>query len=50
MVRMVIEPRTRAYAARRTAEGRSKREIIRALKRYVARELYRCLPRLPQPA
>ena len=49
MVRMVADPRTRAYVARRTNEGRSKREIIRSLKRYVARELYRCLPR-PQPA
>ena len=38
MVRMVIEPRTRAYVSRRTAEGRSKREIIRSLKRYVARD------------
>ena len=45
MVRMVGEPRTRAYVARRTLEGRSKREIIRSLKRYVTRELYRCLPR-----
>jgi len=45
MVRMVYDPRTRAYVARRTAEGRSKREIIRSLKRYVARELYRRLPR-----
>ena len=50
MVRMVVEPRTRAYVARRTAEGRSKREIIRVLKRYVARELYRRLPRAAQPA
>ena len=49
MVRMVFDPRTRAYVARRTHEGRSKREIIRSLKRYVVRELYRCLPR-PQPA
>ena len=40
MVRMVFDARTRAYVARRTAEGRSKREIIRSLKRYVARELY----------
>ena len=46
MVRMVSDPRTRAYVARRTTEGRSKREIIRSLKRYVARELYRCLPRI----
>ena len=48
MVRMVADPRTRAYVARRTTEGRSKRETIRSLKRYVARELYRCLPR-PRP-
>ena len=44
MVRMVLEPRTRTYVERRTREGRSKREIIRSLKRYVARELYRHLP------
>ena len=50
MVRMVCDSRTRAYVARRTAEGRSKREIIRVLKRYVARELYRCLPRAPRTA
>jgi transposase len=35
--------RTRAYAARRTAEGRSKREILRCLKRYIAREVYHTL-------
>ena len=34
---------------RRTNEGPANREIIRSLKRYVARELYRYLPR-PQPA
>jgi hypothetical protein len=28
---------------RRTKEGLSKKEIIRCLKRYVAREVYRCL-------
>jgi transposase len=38
--RMGWDPRTRAYVARRTAEGRSKPEIIRCLKRYIARELY----------
>jgi len=37
------DERTRAYVAKRTAEGRSKREIIRCLKRYIARELYRIL-------
>jgi transposase len=45
MVRMVSEPRTRAYVQRRTDEGLSKLEIIRMLKRYVAREIYRQLPR-----
>ena len=50
MVRLVVQPRTRAYLARPTPEDRSKREIIRSLKRYVARELYRCLPRVQQPA
>ncbi len=33
----------REYVARRTAEGKSKREILRCLKRYVAREVYRIL-------
>jgi len=36
-------PRTRAYVARRTAEGKTPREIRRCLKRYIARELYRQL-------
>ena len=36
-------PRTRAYAARRTAEGLSKKEILRCLKRYIAREVYHSL-------
>jgi hypothetical protein len=36
-------PPTIDYIARRTAEGKSKREIIRCLKRYVAREVYRAL-------
>ncbi len=40
MVRMVSDPRTRFYVERRSKEGKSKREIIRCLKRYVARELY----------
>jgi transposase len=35
--------RTKEYVARRTAEGKSKREIIRCLKRYLAREVYRVL-------
>ena len=44
--RMSSDPRTRAYVQRRLAEGRSKPEIMRVLKRYVAREVYRHLPRL----
>lgn len=38
--RMRLDDRTKAYVARRTADGLSKREIIRCLKRYLARELY----------
>jgi transposase len=45
MVRMASHPPTRAYVERRSIEGRSKLEIMRMLKRYVAREVYRHLPR-----
>jgi transposase len=38
--RMRWDPATRAYVDRRTAEGRTKPEIIRCLKWYIARELY----------
>jgi transposase len=41
--RLGSDPATRAYAERRTAEGKSKAEIIRCLKRYAAREVYRHL-------
>jgi transposase len=44
--RMSSDPRTRAYVERRTKEGKSKKEIIRVLKRYVARDIYYYLPRL----
>jgi transposase len=43
IVRMGSDRRTQQYVARRTAEGKSKREILRCLKRYVAREVYRSL-------
>ena len=43
LARMRRDRRTQEYVARRTAEGKSKREIIRCLKRYVAREVYRVL-------
>jgi transposase len=45
--RMSRDERTRAYVAKRTAEGKSKKEIIRCLKRYIAREIYRILSSLP---
>jgi transposase len=41
--RMATNPRTQAYVARRTAEGKTTREIMRCLKRYVAREVYKAL-------
>jgi hypothetical protein len=41
--RLMHDPDTRAYAARRAAEGKSPREIKRCLKRYTARRLYRLL-------
>jgi transposase len=45
ITRMSSDPRTRVYVERRTKEGLSKRAIIRCLKRYIAREIYRHLPR-----
>jgi transposase len=38
--RLRTDPRTKAYMARRIAEGRSKLEVIRCLKRYIAREVF----------
>jgi transposase len=45
MVRMRHDPRTRAYVERRRAEGRTTGEIVRCLKRYIAREIFNFLPR-----
>ena len=47
--RMSWDERTREYVAKRTAEGKSKREILRCLKRHVAREVYRILTALGIP-
>jgi transposase len=44
LVRMKYDQRTRDYVTRRTAEGMTKKDIIRCLKRFVAREVYRHLP------
>ena len=40
---MSSHPATRAYLARRAKDGLTEKEIIRCLKRYVAREVYPCL-------
>jgi len=40
ITRMSSHPPTRAYVERRTAEGLTETEIIRCLKRYVARQVY----------
>ena len=41
--RLGWDERTRAYAEKRTQDGKSKPEIIRCLKRSIARETYRAL-------
>jgi transposase len=43
LVRLRYDEATKAYVARRTAEGKTKREVIRCLKRYVAREVFNVL-------
>ncbi|TQM68464.1 transposase [Actinomadura hallensis] len=43
LCRLRWDPRTRAYMERRTKQGKSKKEIIRCLKRYIARELYQII-------
>jgi transposase len=43
LVRMSHDSRTREYVARQTDTGRTKKEIIRLLKRAIAREMFRCL-------
>ena len=45
ITRMRNDARTRDYVARRLAEGKTKKEIIRMLKRYIAREVFPLLPR-----
>jgi transposase len=52
LVRMHCHPSTRAYVERRTKQGLSKLDIMRCLKRYIAREAYQHLtsPRPTAPA
>jgi transposase len=51
LVRMHCHPPTRAYVERRTKQGLSKLDILRCLKRYIAREVYQHLtsPSAPAP-
>ena len=44
ITRMVYDPRTTEYIDRRTKEGLTKKEAMRCLKRYVAREVFSVLP------
>lgn len=45
MTRLVYDDRTRAYFDRRVADGLTKKEAVRCLKRYVARDVFNALPR-----
>jgi transposase len=47
MIRRHAHGPTRAYIARRTSEGKTTREAVRCLKRYLARHLYRLLQGAP---
>jgi transposase len=49
LARLRRDPTTRAYLTRRTAEGLSKKDIMRCLKRYIARDLYRELIKTTTP-
>ncbi|MDQ3765389.1 MAG: transposase, partial [Actinomycetota bacterium] len=47
--RLRWDARTRDYLARRITEGKTRREAIRCLKRYIAREIYQILTTPPEP-
>ena len=49
LARLRYCPRTRAYVARRTAEGKTRREIMRCLKRFVVREVFHAITNLNRP-
>jgi transposase len=51
-VASALDPPTRAYLARRIAEGKTRREALGCLKRYIAREIYQIItkPRPPSTA
>ena len=49
LVRLRTDPDIRTYMARRTAEGKSRRDAKRCLRRVIARQLFRLLERHDQP-
>lgn len=49
LARLRDDPQTRAYAARRVAEGKTPREVRRCLKRFIARQLFKLLEHCEQP-
>ncbi|WP_043471870.1 IS110 family transposase [Arthrobacter sp. Rue61a] len=51
IVRMRCDQDTKDYVAKRISQGRTKKEIIRCLKRYITRQIYRVLKEAsPHPA
>src|SRR5262245_54349523 len=46
LVRLRHDQQTKDYMARRLKEGKSKREVIRCLKRFAAREVFAVLPKM----
>ncbi len=47
VARLSHDERTKKYMARRAAEGKTKKEVIRCLKRYIAREVHSLLIKIP---
>lgn len=47
LARRRTDPETQAYITRRLTEGKSQREAVRCLKRYLARSLYRLMESIP---
>ena len=43
MARLRLDPATKVYMERRRAEGLSKKDVIRCLKRFIAREVFNAL-------
>lgn len=48
LTRRRVDPETKAHIARRIAQGKSEREAVRCLKRYLARSLFRLMEAMPQ--